>query len=118
MKITRFEVVRIRPQIEEGEAVEKLIEDPWKVIPCNDMGNGCQATFSDLNLPPAIAWRPIMCAPFKSLRRKSMLIICAALMTMTAIVSRSICAMAMTARRAMMSASPKWRARLVVADLR
>ena len=29
------------------EAVEKLIEDPWKVIPCNDTGNGCQATFSD-----------------------------------------------------------------------
>ena len=47
MKITRFEVVRIRPRIEQGEAVEKLIEDPWKVIPCNDKGNGCQATFSD-----------------------------------------------------------------------
>ena len=26
MKITRFEVVRIRSQIEPGEAVEKLIE--------------------------------------------------------------------------------------------
>ncbi len=47
MKITRFEVVRIRPQITEGEDVDNLIEDPWKVIPCNDSGNGCQATFSD-----------------------------------------------------------------------
>ncbi len=47
MKITRFEVVRIRPQVSPDEAVEKLIEDPWKVIPCNDTGNGCQATFSD-----------------------------------------------------------------------
>ena len=47
MKITRFEVVRIRPQITEGENVDKLIEDPWKVIACNDNGNGCRATFSD-----------------------------------------------------------------------
>ena len=47
MKITRFEVVRIRPQVTEGESVEKLIDDPWKVIACNDNGNGCQASFSD-----------------------------------------------------------------------
>ena len=45
MKITRFEVVRIRPQVSPDEAVG--FEDPWKVIPCNDTGNGCQATFSD-----------------------------------------------------------------------
>jgi hypothetical protein len=47
LKITRFEVVRIRPQTEKGENVDKLIEDPWKVIPCDDKGNGCSASFSD-----------------------------------------------------------------------
>jgi hypothetical protein len=47
MKITRFEIVRIRPQIREGEPVENLIEDPWKTIACNDKGNGCAATFTD-----------------------------------------------------------------------
>ena len=47
MKITRFEVVRIRPQVEQGENVDKLIEDPWKVIPCEDKGNGCSASFTD-----------------------------------------------------------------------
>lgn len=47
MKITRFEIVRIRPQITQGESVDNLIDDPWKTIACNDNGNGCSATFTD-----------------------------------------------------------------------
>ena len=47
MKITRFEIVRIRPQAYEGESVDNLIEDPWKTIACNDTGNGCSARFTD-----------------------------------------------------------------------
>ena len=52
-KITRLEVVRIRPQILEGEKIEigkgKLIEDPWKIIDCNPSELGCIASFSDLD---------------------------------------------------------------------
>ena len=52
-KITRLEVVRIRPQISEGEKIEigkgKLIEDPWKIIDCNPSESGCIASFSDLD---------------------------------------------------------------------
>jgi hypothetical protein len=47
MKITRFEVVRIRPQAVKGEAVEALIEDPYLSLPCADEGLGCVARFSD-----------------------------------------------------------------------
>jgi len=50
-KITRLEVIRIRPQITENEKIEigkgKLIEDPWKVIECNTSESGCIASFSD-----------------------------------------------------------------------
>lgn len=45
--ITRVEVVRIRPQAFEGEAVENLIEDPWKVLPCDGDAAGCAVTFTD-----------------------------------------------------------------------
>jgi hypothetical protein len=45
--ITRIEVVRIRPQIRAGEAVERLIEDPWKVLPCEPDATGCTQTFTD-----------------------------------------------------------------------
>jgi Protein of unknown function (DUF3604) len=46
-QIDRIEVVRIRPQSFAGEAVDPLIEDPWKVLPCEDQGEGCQVRFSD-----------------------------------------------------------------------
>jgi hypothetical protein len=46
-RITEIEVVRIRPQVLNGEAVAPLIEDPWLTIPCSDDGNGCSATFVD-----------------------------------------------------------------------
>ncbi len=46
-RITRIEVVRIRPQLSAAEEVGPLIEDPWKVIPCPDNPSGCVATFND-----------------------------------------------------------------------
>jgi hypothetical protein len=45
--ITRIEVVRIRPQESRGEAIEGLVEDPWRVLPCPADGSGCQVAFSD-----------------------------------------------------------------------
>ena len=47
LRITRIEVVRIRPQITRGENVEPLIEDVWRTLPCNDQGQGCVVEFSD-----------------------------------------------------------------------
>ncbi len=53
LKITRIEVVRIRPQTYEGEPVDDLIESPWKVLPCNDEGEGCVVDFVDREYPDA-----------------------------------------------------------------
>ena len=47
LKISRIEVVRIRPQVSPDEDVGKLIEDNWKVHQCKDRGNGCSFTFTD-----------------------------------------------------------------------
>ena len=47
--ITRIEVVRIRPQIEAGEPVGSLIEDPWRVFPCPADSSGCRVQFEDLD---------------------------------------------------------------------
>ena len=51
--ITRVEVVRIRPQVQPGEPVEGLIEDPWKVLPCHPDPAGCRVTFEDSEFPQA-----------------------------------------------------------------
>ena len=45
--VDRVEVVRIRPQEKAGEPLEKLIEDPWKVIRCPADPAGCVVTFDD-----------------------------------------------------------------------
>ena len=48
--ITRIEVVRVRPQNYADEPLDALIEDPWKVIPCqagSEPANGCDAEFTD-----------------------------------------------------------------------
>jgi hypothetical protein len=41
-RITRVEVIRIRPQARADEPVDGLIEDAWKVLPCADQGAGCE----------------------------------------------------------------------------
>ena len=45
--ITRIEIVRVRPQVTEGEAIRGLVEDPWRVFPCQDDPAGCVVTFFD-----------------------------------------------------------------------
>jgi hypothetical protein len=50
-RITRIEVVRIRPQIEPNEPVDALIEDPWRVLPCPERADGCSVEFSDPEYP-------------------------------------------------------------------
>ena len=45
--ITRIEVVRIRPQNYQGEAVDQLIEDKWKVYECPVDESGCMFEFED-----------------------------------------------------------------------
>jgi hypothetical protein len=51
--ITRIEVVRIRPQQTSGEPLERLIEDPWKVLPCAGDASGCVVHFEDPDFPAA-----------------------------------------------------------------
>lgn len=46
-RITRIEVVRILRQLREDEAVEHLIEDPWKTIPCPEGPDLCVVAFED-----------------------------------------------------------------------
>jgi hypothetical protein len=46
--ISRIDVIRIRPQIEAGEEVSALIEDPWKSFACDSSDrSGCSFEFED-----------------------------------------------------------------------
>jgi hypothetical protein len=45
--IARIEVVRIRPQQREEEAVDSLIEDPWRRFACPADPAGCVIEFTD-----------------------------------------------------------------------
>jgi hypothetical protein len=46
-RISRIEVVRIRPQVVPDEDVATLVDDPWRVLECDGSPEGCVATFSD-----------------------------------------------------------------------
>ncbi len=45
--ITRIEVIKITPQQYEGEPVDNLVADPWKVFSCDSGEQTCTVTFSD-----------------------------------------------------------------------
>ncbi len=47
LRITRIEVVRIRPQQAPGENVTSLIDNPWRTFKCQDDPAGCIVEFEE-----------------------------------------------------------------------
>jgi hypothetical protein len=50
-RITRIEVVRIRRQMRDDEAVDTLIDDPFLVLPCPTDAPACEVRFEDRDYP-------------------------------------------------------------------
>ena len=51
-RITRIEIVRIRPQQREDEPIETLIDDPWRTLACPHGGDGvCVLETEDADFP-------------------------------------------------------------------
>jgi hypothetical protein len=46
-RITRIEVIRVRPQSRPDEPIGELVEDPWRVFPCASDAGGCSVIFED-----------------------------------------------------------------------
>ncbi len=46
-RITRIEVVRIRPALQPDESIGERIQDPWRTIPCPGDPAGCTVDFED-----------------------------------------------------------------------
>ena len=45
--IERIEIIRIRPQVNVGEAIGDLIDDPFLVHECSPNSSGCEFSFTD-----------------------------------------------------------------------
>ena len=48
--IDRIEIIKISPQEYQGEPIEPLIQDNWKVIDCPKTSLGCVVEFEDPNI--------------------------------------------------------------------
>ncbi len=46
-RITRIEIVRIRPQRTPDEPIASLVADPWRTLPCPAADGTCSVTFDD-----------------------------------------------------------------------
>ncbi len=46
-RIDRIEVVKIKPQTSPDEAVDSLVEDPWRTFDCDGDPLGCRVEFTD-----------------------------------------------------------------------
>ncbi|MFW5875641.1 MAG: DUF3604 domain-containing protein [Myxococcota bacterium] len=46
-RITAIEVIKVTPQTAPDESIDPLIQDPYRVLPCDGAGDECTVTFRD-----------------------------------------------------------------------